>query len=249
MKRTLRDLIHAHAGRAAVIIGGGMSAVEQIGQCPVDAIFISANQHGCIARKCDYIFCADAIEEKVFERPDGSTYTLRSFNTPIISPRPAGDYWMFEQPLPSSGVMTAWCAWVMGCAPIIPVGMDCYQGDATYYHDVNAISSGNGLSLQRHIARWELLKAQAPGGQFRAIGGPLLDVFPKYDRKEPAARPFFRDVLADKVAGAMVQFTRPSGDLVAPRMYMAGDRAEISKKLAKRAVQRGIAEYLEEVAA
>lgn len=248
MQRLMRELIHAHAGRPAVIVGGGESVQEQLLRCPDTAIHISANQHGCLARACDYIFCADAIEDKVFTRSDKSLYTLRVFGVPIISPRPSADYWLFDQTLASSGVMAAWCAWVMGCAPIILVGMDCYQG-GTYWHDKSALSSGRGIPLHRHIARWTALLNQAPGGQFRSMGGPLVGLMRLYDTHETGVSPPPRALLESKLAGVQVQFTRPCADIVTPRMFQPGDRTELSRRMAKKCVAAKVAEYLEEVAA
>lgn len=239
------ELIHRHVGRVGVVCGGGPSLPEQLARCPEDAIYVSANQHGCLIRKCDYIMMVDGIESREFERADGSKYTLRDFGTPIISPRPCGDYWLFEQPVPGSGLMGAVILWAMGCAPILPAGMDCYRGP-TYYHDPDAKSSGKTISPARHLDRWASLPVHAPGGQFRALGGPLSTIFPPYDPAEaPAAAPNHARVVG-MMGGVWVQFTHACSDIVAPRMFAPGDRVELSAKLARRCVQRGFARFLEE---
>ena len=249
------ELIHKHVCRPAVVCGGGQSLPEQLKRCPADAIYISANQHGCIAhrdghlaRQCDYIMVVDGIETKVFQRPDGTTYSLRDFGVPIISPRPAGDYWLFEQCAPGSGIMAAWIAWAMGCAPIIMAGIDCYQG-ATYFHDARAKSSGRAVTTARHVERWGTLMVHAPGGQIRSLGGPLTKIFPAYSPDEPASAPPNHARVHARMSGTWVQFTRACSEVTAPRQYSPGDRAELSRKIAKRCVQRGFAKLLEECAA
>lgn len=240
------ELINRHAGRTAVVCGGGPSLPEQLARCPAEAIYVSANQHGCLARRCDYIVVVDGIEDKVFERTSGAPYTIRSFGVPIISPRPSADYWLFEQLAPGSGITAAFVAWVMGCAPIIvSPGMDCYRGP-TYYHDPDAKSSGRSISTERHLDRWASLMVHASGGQFRALGGPLATIFPVYDPDEARAAPPNHARLADRMAGVWVSFSKACSEVVAPRIYAPGDRAELSKKLARRCVQRGFARYLEE---
>jgi hypothetical protein len=249
------ELIHKHVGRPAVVCGGGESLPAQLKRCPQDAVYISANQHGCIAhldghlaRLPDYVMVVDGIEGKTWPRPDGSTYTLRHFGVPIISPRPAGDYWLFEQCMPGSGLMAAWMAWVMGCAPIVLAGIDCYQG-GTYFHDREARSSGRSITIQRHLERWGQLLVHAPGGQFRSLGGPLAKLFPSYSPDEPASAPPNHARVQVRMSGTMVQFTRACSEVTAPRQYAPGDRVELSRKLAKRCIQRGFAKALEECAA
>ena len=170
MGKTLHDLSGAHKGRPAVVIGGGPSAPEQLKSCPADALYISANQHGCFLRRCDYVYCADAVEERI---------NLRESGVPIISPRPSADYQISEQRFSGSGAMAAYCAWLMGCAPILLVGMDCYQG-GTYFHDASAESVGKRIPLHRHLARWAPLVALA-GNNFRVFSGPLVGLFLLYE--------------------------------------------------------------------
>jgi len=239
------ELINRHAGRTGVVCGGGPSLPEQLARCPEDAVYVSANQHGVMLRRCDYIMAVDAIEDRVFARPDGSRFSLRDFGIPIIAPRPAGDYWLFEQCAPSSGVMAAWILWAMGCAPILMAGIDCYRGP-TYYHDAHARSSGKTISVENHLRRWASLMTLAPGGQFRSLGAPLSSIFPAYDPQDRRAEPPNHARVAERMAGAWVTFQRACSEVVAPRLFAPGDRALLSKKLAKRCVQRGFAYYLEE---
>lgn len=180
----LSVLKNAHAGRAAVIMGGGMSLPEQLVLAPEGAVFISANQHGCFLRQCDYIVAVDRWSKKKFLAQDGTEKKLRDLGVPIISPRREdADYMIYDNPFNNSGVAASFAAWVMGCAPIILAGMDCYVG-GTYFHNAKAPSSGKGLKLEHHFARWRKLIAAVPGIPLRVVSGPLSKLLPLYDKEE-----------------------------------------------------------------
>lgn len=185
----LAALIDAHHGRAAVVIGGGISAPAQLARAPEGALFLSANQHGCMLRACDYIVALDVWEHREFKLLDGRMVKITHFGVPIISPRPGdADYRIFDKPAANSGAVAAWCAWVMGCAPILLAGIDCYEG-GTYYHDHNARSSGNHVPVDQHLRKWAKAAAAAPGAMIRSLGGPLEALFPPYDPAEPVTYP------------------------------------------------------------
>jgi hypothetical protein len=84
----------------------------------------------------------------------------------------------------NSGVVAAWVAWVMGCAPILLAGMDCYRG-ACYWHAPKAQSTGQHLQLSNHMVKWQTLAMKCPRAMLRSMGGPLSDVFPAFDPTEP----------------------------------------------------------------
>lgn len=190
--RPLADLIHAHAGRPALIMGGGDTLPADLARAPENCLFISANQHGCILRACDYIVSIDIFDGRKLKMPDGTERTLRSFGVPIISVRREdADIRLFEKPTANSGATAAWVAWVMGCAPILLGGMSCYIG-GTYFHDPKAVSTGKAIQLSGHMGRWRKVIEVAPDGMFRAMSGPLTELFPVYDPAEPVrqhARP------------------------------------------------------------
>jgi hypothetical protein len=175
-------------GVPALVIGGGPSAPQQFAEAMYDlpngTIRLSANQHGCLLTRCDYIVAVDGhINAERFKRQDGSEYGIRDFGVPIIAPKAWADYRIFNQVLPSSGVMAAWLAWIMGCAPIVLAGIDLYDG-GTYFHDVKAESTGHRLAADQHLERWAKLKLIAEGAAFRAMGGRLLELFPRFRRGE-----------------------------------------------------------------
>lgn len=198
--RPLSDFIHAHYGRPALVIGGGMSAPKEIVRAPADCVVFSANQHGCILRPCDYAVACDewgGTRNKKAKWPDGSMRGIREWGAPIISVRRAdADIRIFEKPKElHSGEVAAWVAWIMGCAPIFAAGMDCYLG-GTYFHDPKADSTGRHVQESNHVGRWRYLPIHAPDIMLRMLGANPVTragVFPVYDPLEPVRPPVRRD--------------------------------------------------------
>jgi hypothetical protein len=187
--RPVSELALAHAGRPALVIGGGESAPVQVARAPAGAVVLSANQHGALLTKCDYIVACDNKPGRRYVAPHGLV-DLRGFGVPVISPRAEmADYRIFKVPVNSSGCMAAWAAWVMGCAPICLAGMDLYLGKATYFHSPKAKSTGTHVPEDTHAGRWRMLQAAIPGAMLRSLGGPLVGVLPAYDPAEPPAPP------------------------------------------------------------
>lgn len=222
--KPLSDLVHAHRGRPALIMGGGASMPEQAARAPEASVQISVNQHGCLLRKCDYIVACDDKPGKRFAGPNGLV-DLKSFGVPIISPRSSmADYRMFERPTPNnSGIIASWIAWLMGCCPILLAGMDCFAGGVTYWHTPNAQSSGRGLMVDRHVQKWRFLREKLPEAGIRLMGdGPLRELFKVYDRAE-VLTPVWPDpaVIASQVAGKRVRVVKPW------RKYPAGIELQV----------------------
>lgn len=162
-------------------MGGAASLPEEVSRAPADAVCLSVNQHGCLLKRCDYIVACDDKPGARFAGPNGKV-DLKSFGAPIISPRISmATYRIFERPLPNnSGIIAAWVAWLMGCAPVLLAGFDCYTGRATYWHSPKADSAGRGQVLARHLDKWRKLIAAAPEAVLRSMGGPLTTIFPAY---------------------------------------------------------------------
>ena len=219
----LSSLVHAHIGQPGMIMGGGDSLPAHAARAPERCVFLSANQHGCLLRKCDYLVVCDDKPGRRFAAPNGPV-DLKSFGTPIISPRTSmADYRVFERPVPNnSGVVGAWILWVMGCSPILLAGMDCYAG-GTYWHSPKADSSGRGMTRERHLFKWEQLRNKFPDAPFRVMGGPLAKLFPVYD---PAERIEYtwprREDVREAVSGKRVRVVRPW------RHHPAGEQLEVS---------------------
>jgi hypothetical protein len=173
-KGLLSESALKYAGRPIVVMGGGPSLPEHLSRCPTDAIYISANQHGAMVRKADYIVALDSIEDLV-----------RPFNVPIIGKRPWCDIRIQDwQNDGNSGIEAVKAAYVLGGHPIILAGMDCYQ-TGTYFHDANAPLLGTANEgLEFHMERWKALKDKLPGAVIRTCGGPTAKVFGLYDPAE-----------------------------------------------------------------
>lgn len=201
MPAAIGDFVHRHAGRAAVVVGGAPSRLNEIAACPADAVWFSVNAHGLLARAhlnlgCDYIAALDPIAGE-----------LKGRGAPVLSTQRSADVLVFEMRCANSAIFAAWCAWVMGCAPIVVIGVECYAGK-TYAHDPEAESAGRRFTVEQHLERWRLLARIAPGLMLRPVGGPLLQVFPRYDAAEACTAIADADVLRSASAGETLRFTR-----------------------------------------
>lgn len=191
----LRDLILAHAGRVAVVMGGGPSLPAQVKGLPDDCLWLSANEHGAKLRRCDYIVCIDDIADKV--KPCG---------VPIISAQPWADVRLMERPAyPYTGMYACWVAWLLGCRLVLLGGMDLYAGP-TYWHDGEAHSTAKARPYSGHLEQWRRVRLPVP---IRALGGPLIDVFGRYDPNEAVPYvPADLQVLRSAASGTVVQFRK-----------------------------------------
>lgn len=173
-KGLLCELALKHAGRPIVVMGGGESLPEHLARCPKDAVYISANQHGAMLRKVDYILALDSIEDIV-----------RPFDVPIIGKRPWCDIRIENwKNIGNSGMEAARAAWVLGGHPIILAGMDCYTA-GTYHHNPGAELKGTAMNpLQDHLRHWQGIRDLLPGATIRTCGGPTTAIFPEWDPAE-----------------------------------------------------------------
>lgn len=239
--QTLRPLIHAHLGRPAVIMGGGLSIAHTIGQAPADAIYISVNDHGCRyfanveqrGRRCDYIVAGDNIERRVrFDvrpvTPNGPPASGRHWGVPLIARRMFGDYRLLFLPAANSGATAAWCARAMGCAPIILTGIDMYQ-DGTYFDDPKAHSTAYNQSTEDRRARWLKMHARFPG-MYRMLGGDreLQRVFGEYHPDEPREAAPPRSQLIAELARVRVRLTVSTE--IGQRDFAAGQVLDLEEK-------------------
>lgn len=225
--RPISELVHRHVGRPGVAIGGGISLPHQYERIvSLNAVHVAANQHAHVmGYRFDYVAAVD---------PDMPA-KVREFGKPVISMatrRAHADYVIFRDGFNSSGVTAAWALWVMGCAPIILAGMDCFRG-GTYCHDPKAKSSGTGSSVEQHLRKWQKLKDICPGASFRSVGGPTEQIFPCYDPAETRFTIPSREDLMRQVAGVIVEVKDPR-DFLAGRKV--GELVECSKSEARHAV-------------
>lgn len=188
------DLAGVHLDRPALIMCGGPSLPEQVAAAgDGDWVRISANQHGCKLTDCDYIVALDNIPNQVI-----------NFGVPVIGFYSWAQYRLLNfWNAANSGMQAAWAAHQMGCHPIVLAGADCYGG-GTYWWDADAKSSGPNTPVENHMQGWQSLKSKCPMAAIRSVGGPLAEVFGRYERGVEYPRPQ-EFQLADQDWGSIVQ--------------------------------------------
>lgn len=183
-------LIDSGAGHMAIIVGGGPSAPSDLKKIPHagQAIIISANHHAFkLKLKPDYIWCKDhlRIAPGYLDRGRKKEYMereLRPYGVPIVGPNFWCDYRAIEWPMPqfNSGQQALAFAMLLGCAPIIPIGMDCFAGD-TYFHDKSAPNISRGRKPGYWVSRLQKLRATLGGHTpLRGVSGLARDIFGEY---------------------------------------------------------------------
>ncbi len=247
--QTLRPLIHANAGRTAIIMGGGPSLARSLDQCPLDALHFSVNDHGARllkdtphdGRKVEWIVACDKIEQRarldigrgeagVVEQRDGQPW-----NVPVVSRHMWADYRMLSLVAPSSGMAAAWLARLMGCSPIILLGMDLYCG-GTYFDAPTAKSSGRMIDDAHHFDRWCTVFKTYPA-QYRFIGcSPLFKkIIQPYDPTEATDAPIPREKLMNEIRGTHVKLTREA--LISMREFQCGETLELAEGEAAKVIR------------
>jgi hypothetical protein len=180
----------------AIIVGGGPSAPSDLKKIPnlQNALIISANHHAFkLDLKPEYIWCKDhlRIYPGYLDRGRKREYMereLRRYKVPIVGPNFWCDYRAYEWTLTqfNSGQQAIAFAVLLGCAPIVPIGMDCFTGD-TYFHDKNAPNISKGRRPGYWVSRLQKLRAALPDSAVRGTSGLMLDTFGAYrpDRHPP----------------------------------------------------------------
>lgn len=224
--QTVRPLIHSQIGRMAVIQGGGPSLDAGMARCPAGALYLSVNDHGCKyflrqpthpAGRADFVVACDKIEARV-----------RLHGLPVFSRHMWANFRLLYMPAPSSGMAAAWVARMLGCAPILILGMDCYAG-GTYADDPKARSTGHNIPTRVHLQRWRKFLADFPA-QYRVIGchPELAKILGAYDPAEPAAAPVARELLEEDLRAVPIRITRP-GTVVSMRPFEPGAEVELGR--------------------
>jgi hypothetical protein len=150
------DLIDAHLGRPAVILGGGASLAEHLQNAPAGAVRISCNLHGLAHGRCDYVAALDVTMQEALRSCAVPTITPHEWSTHRI--RGAFNY---------TGQYAAWCAWLMGCAPVVLAGMDCSSGQSQAWH----------------VETWREALGRFPKVT-RCLAGPLAYLMRRYSAQE-----------------------------------------------------------------
>lgn len=162
-----------------LVIGGGPSVPSDLAQLAgiAFACVISANAHGFHQHRhrVDYIFVGDAIHSETREPMEP---LMRTYGVPLIGYRDFVDYRVPpEARLLNSGQGAILAACLMGGRPVYPVGFDCWQGEATYFHDPDAdvvCRRQGGRRIPQQLAD---LKAMTAGYDVRPVSGPLLTCY------------------------------------------------------------------------
>jgi hypothetical protein len=82
-----------------------------------------------------------------------------------------------------SSHLATWLACWMGCNPVLLAGMDCYQGPRPA--DANPRNNAYKMTLEEHLECWRPALEKCPHAErIRAVSGPLVRVFGKWEGKE-----------------------------------------------------------------
>lgn len=229
--RSLQPLVHAHYGLPGIVMGGGHSITEGMAAAPRNGIYVSANDHGLRwladhpkdGRRCSYGVCADKIELRM--RHDVRPGKGDPWGVPLIARHMWGDYRMLHMPGRLTGQAAAWCLRVMGCSPIILIGMDLYDG-ATYFDDPKAHSTGRSSPPTHHLKHWHDFVGRYPG-MYRVIGCNkiLRQRLGVYDPAEPVAKPVAREKLLQEIEARTVRLIRQAE--IRMRIFPAGEVLDV----------------------
>jgi hypothetical protein len=180
------DLYLKHVGRPAIIVGGGPSAPSQLASLPrpvvEQAVIVSANGHAPkLGLRPDYVFCKDHTHTETRESMEA---LLRPIGAPIVSRQYWADFRAPQWPIQgNSGQMALALGVLLGCAPVIGIGFDCYQ-NGTYFHNLDVQNVSAGRRPGYWASRFSRLALRLNPSHIRALDGPLTHAFKHYDPSE-----------------------------------------------------------------
>jgi hypothetical protein len=124
------ELYGKHKGKPILVVGGGPSAPDEaraLGSRIDNMVVISANTHAWhLGLRPDYTFCKDHVHT---ELKTPMEVLVRAGNAPVVTGQYWGDYRCARWPIQgNSGQHAIALAALMGGAPIVPIGIDCFQG-------------------------------------------------------------------------------------------------------------------------
>lgn len=193
LKYLISALYGANAGKPALVIGGGPSALQDLERVPgwQAMLQISANGHGfkLPGAKPSFIFTKDDTE--YLPRPRKSNVRVRPmepqmrvFDTPLISIQYWADYrcaeWKFQG---NSGQHALAAAALMGSMPVIGVGFDCFQGQTYFHSDGPNVSRGHPPDYWQQRFRKFRERFRGPAN-IRGVSGVLVEMFGKFKPSE-----------------------------------------------------------------
>jgi hypothetical protein len=175
-----------YPGRAAAVLGGGPSLLDDMRKLPAKCVLIAVNYHALLYCQADYMVYNDHPRSTPeLELAVRSTKALR------VSPDPTSDI-KFDMEVWTgfySSNTAAWFALWMGCNPVILCGMDCWQGEVKYCHPYQHDEPNFHYPLDHHLRPWieEGKKLLPHVERLRAMSGPLVEVFGRYEADPIAA--------------------------------------------------------------
>lgn len=170
-------------GIPAAILGGGPSLPEDLKKLPTHCMMISVNDHAfyhCqphVMVYQDHLRVAPAVAN-----------ALEDFDVTVVCPwknshveLPKG-WWDGNM----SSALATWYALYIGCDPVILCGMDCYQGEEKYCHPRPGFDHPIfRVPVKKHQEKWREAFTKCPHPErIKAMSGPLVDVFGKYERSK-----------------------------------------------------------------
>lgn len=182
-QKLLSEIALSFAGRPIVAMGGAPCLTSDLERIRSAACWVSANQHGHLARPADYIVCAD-----IFHQVTGKAMAdeMAGYGVPVISPYLWSDIRIPDHPQDfpmNSGILALYVAAVLGGHPVIAAGFEFFEG-GTYHHDEKAKTNGH-IGLGRYFKMVEQLASAAPDVHFQSVSGPLQRIMPPYGSPIP----------------------------------------------------------------
>lgn len=176
----MSSLKDRYAGQPAAVLGGGPSLPGDMAKLPPGCLLIAVNYHALYLCKPGWIVYND--------QPESDPLLLEAIQREDIvrvSPEPSSNVF-FDVPVWTgfySSNTAAWFALWMGCDPVILCGMDCYQGEAKYFHPTSRDEPTFHYPLDHHIRPWvEEGRMLLPHvKRLKAMSGPLVNVFGAYE--------------------------------------------------------------------
>jgi len=191
-KPCITELENKHAGQMIAVLGGAPSLQRDLQCLPKAHIRIGVNQHAFKAGiDFDYLVYLDPPTRAkhiatLKAAVDGSPGAIRisrhhdTTNYIVANVR----FWNASY----SGLFACWVACYLGGDPVVLCGIDCYRDHKLYCHNPNEFefknASGNAMKpLHNQLNNWRSAFSKCPNPErIHAVSGPLLDVFPKYER-------------------------------------------------------------------
>ena len=179
MKELLSQYKDRYKGRPAAVLGGGPSLPDDMKRLPEDCVLIAVNYHAQYLCTPDFMVYNDHPESLDPELREA----IQRGGVKRVSSEPSSDI-EFDVPIWTgfySSNTATWFALWLGCDPVILCGMDCYQGERTYFHEYEDKPHFH-YPLDHHIRVWiEEARNMLPGWQkVKAMSGPLVQVFGAY---------------------------------------------------------------------